>query len=99
MPSAHLRKRSKTFSSKIPNETHTQKEKSIRKQKLSQKDIDNSMKSEDKKCVREKQGGALLSTASGTPISAVAKQINQIPTVLHQVLSLSFSSLISMQKN
>lgn len=33
-----------------------------------------------------------------TPISARAKQIKQIPTVLHQVLSLSFSSLISMRK-
>lgn len=78
---------------------HTQKEKSIRKPKLSQKEIDNSMKSKDKKCVREKQVGALLSTASGTPISAIAaKQINQIPTVLHQVLNLSSSSLISMKK-
>lgn len=78
---------------------HTQKEKSIRKPKLSQKEIDNSMKSKDKKGVREKQVGALLSTASGTPISAIAaKQINQIPTVLHQVLSLSSSSLVSMKK-
>lgn len=58
------------------------------------------MKSKDKKCVQEKQVGALLFTASGTTISAIAaKQINQIPTVLHQVLFLSSSSLISMKKN
>lgn len=94
-----------TFSSsKIPNEIRTQKEKSIRKQKLSQKEIDNSpwnrkTRSTCGEAGGEAGGGAVVHGVwCTTPISAIAKQINQIPTVLHQVLSLSFSSLISMQK-
>ena len=37
--------------------------------------------------------GPVLLTVSETLINVISKQINQIPTVLHQVLSLSLSSL------
>lgn len=43
--------------------------------------------------------GPVLLTASDTPTNVISKQINQIPTVLHQVLSLSSSSLISANKD
>ena len=38
-------------------------------------------------------GGPVLLTVSEPLINVISKQINQIPTVLHQVLSLSLSSL------
>jgi len=37
--------------------------------------------------------GPVLLTVSEPLINVISKQINQIPTVLHQVLSLSLSSL------
>jgi hypothetical protein len=46
----------------------------------------------------EAGGGTVVQASDDAPISAVSKQINQIPTVLHQVPSLSFPSLISLQK-
>lgn len=42
--------------------------------------------------------GPVLLTASDPPINVISKQINQIPTVLQQVLSLSFSSLLAANK-
>lgn len=42
--------------------------------------------------------GTVLLTASDLEISVISKQINQIPTVPHQVLSLSFSYLVSANK-
>lgn len=39
-----------------------------------------------------------LLTASDLLINVISKQINQIPTVLHQVLSLSFSLLSANKK-
>lgn len=42
--------------------------------------------------------GPVLLTASDPPINVISKQINQIPAVVHQVLSLSFSSILSANK-